>query len=55
MLIPVYQDWSGGGVPGQGVGSKRCKCNCGGFGYQTSMLYVVCPGWGVNTWGGYRI
>ena len=50
MLTPVYQDWSGvgwGGGPDQGVGSKRCKCNCGGFGHQTSMLaYVMFPGWG---------
>ena len=45
MSTPVYQDWSGD-VTGQGVGSKRCKCNCGGFGYQTSMLYVMFPGLG---------
>ena len=41
-------------VPGQGVGSKGCKCNCDGFGYQTSMLYVVSRV-GVKTRGGYRI
>ena len=45
MLTPVYQDGRGQGVPGEGVGSERCKCNCGGFGYQTSMLYVMFPGW----------
>ena len=39
MITLVYQDRSGGGGR-SGVGSKRCKCNYGGFGYQTS--YVVC-------------
>ena len=38
----------GGGGSRWGVGSKRCKCNCGGFGYQISMLYVMFPG------GGYK-
>ena len=42
MLTPVYQDWSGGGGR-SGAGSKGCKCNCGGFGYQTSMLFVMFP------------
>ena len=34
------------GVPGQAAESKICKCNCGGVGYQTSMLGYVFPGWG---------
>ena len=55
MLIPDYSPttWGvarigrkGGGQVGGGGGdfwvrTKRCKCNCGEFGYQISMLYVT--------------
>ena len=39
MLTPVYKDWSGGAC--QGIGSKRCKCNCGGL-IWISEFYVIC-------------
>ena len=37
---------AGEGVPGQGVRSKRCQCNCGGIGYQTSTIMLCFQGGG---------
>ena len=41
----------GGRSGGGGVGTKKCKCNCGEFGYQISMLGLICY---VSKVGGFR-
>ena len=45
MLTPVYLDWSGWWSQVRGADPKGVKVTRG-FGYQTSMLCVMCPGWG---------